>query len=175
MTKSFTAATVLSLRTRAAAPDADYVPELARLRPAICRGSHPPPAHDDCGLPHRRSVGDRQQGLDSTSSVSWRAACCLGARHAVRVLEHRLRHPRPGHHERCRANIARGSSRILGPSHGSHGVPEAESQRPQGAGHPGVRQPSPSRWTATAPSPMGRIHHGRGSASGSVPRRDATP
>ena len=139
MTKSFTAATVLSLRDegllRLDDPIADYVPELAKIRLPDLRltaDQHPPPAHDDRRLPDRRPVGRSPAGPRPRrvpGAPRGRPVVRVRAGHPVRVLEHRLRHPRPAHHERRGPGVPRGRPRA-DPSPARHGF----DRLPRGGG-----------------------------------------
>ena len=117
MTKSFTAATVLLLRDegrlRLDDPVADHVPALADWAPPTA--DSPAVTIRDlltmsAGLPTDDPWGDRQQGLAARRlrpAPRRRPVVRLAARRGVRVLQPRLRHPRPGHHQRVRPRVPR--------------------------------------------------------------------
>ena len=69
------------------------------VRPPTRRSSRPPSPHDVGGLPDRRSVGRSPAGSGPRPlrrAAARRTAAGLDARRALRVLEPRVRDPRPG-------------------------------------------------------------------------------
>ena len=132
------------VRARAARPGA--------AEPRLAAGLPPAPAHHDRRVPDRRSLGGPAAGAPAGRVLrvpGRRPELRLGARDPVRVLQPRLRDPRPGRHRGHRPALSRVRAGPAAPPAGD------DQQRVRGGG---IRRPAAG---PRVPARGGRLERAR--------------